>query len=87
MLKPENKNILVEIKGDYDIIAVTDQKYDTKTQGICLEVADPSNKEWIGKRVFFKSYEDDTEIERDGKKLAFIEAKFVKGTEDVEAKS
>lgn len=86
MLQPENNNILVEIEGSYDLIATPDQKYDTKTKGICIAVANPKHKEWIGKQVYFKSYEDDTEVEEDGKTLAFIEAKYVKGSKDVEAK-
>lgn len=85
MLEPENNNILVEIKGEFSVIETPEQKYDTKTQGICLAVANPKHKGWIGKRVFFKSYEDDTIIERDDVKLAFIEAKYVKGSENVEA--
>lgn len=79
MLIPDNNNILVEIKGDYDLIEVTEQKYDTKTQGICIAVANPKHEKWIGKRVYFKSYEDDSKIDEDGKTLAFIEAKIVKG--------
>lgn len=79
MVKPTKDYILVELKGEYEHIAVEEKKYDTKTKGVCKAVGDPENKHWVDKVVYWKSYEDDTKTS-DG--LAFIKSKAIMGYEE-----
>lgn len=84
MIKPDNDNILVELKGEYSLIEVTEKQgylANTKTKGLCVAVSNPKQEKWIGKMVYFKSFEDDTII---NEKFALIEAKVVKGYDDAE---
>lgn len=78
MVTPTKDYILVELKDEYEHIAVTEQKYDTKTKGVCKRVGDPEHKRWVGKVVYWESYKDDTKT-TDG--LAFIKTEFVMGYE------
>lgn len=83
MITPDNDNILVELRDEYTHIATTEKKYDTRTKGICVKAPEKFER-WLHKVVYFKSYEDDTVIEENGKRYALIEAKFVKGYTDAE---
>lgn len=83
-LTPINGCVLVQLTEVYAHVSVPDKKYDTKTSGILLKVAvDAADyKEYIGKKVFFESYKDDTAKEDDGKKYALLKAEDLKGFED-----
>jgi hypothetical protein len=86
---PDNDNILVELKSTYAHIATTEKKYDTKTRGVCLSVSNKIKDEYkhlVGKVVYWESYKDDTQVEVDGKQVAFIKAEYVQGHEDDQAK-
>lgn len=85
MLKPAHDCILVELKDQYKHIAITEKKYDTRTQGVCVAVGrDIDQPDLIGKLVFFESYKDDAIVERDDKRFAFIKADYVLGMEDAD---
>lgn len=86
MLKPLPGRVLVEIREKYSHVATTEQKYDTKTSGICVAVGPPdhSYEKFIKNRlVFWEEYKDGATIERDGKKYAFIKIEDLDGYEDV----
>lgn len=95
-LKPLPGHVLVELREKYEHVAVTEQKYDTKTSGICVAVGyvpreianDVVELEPYlpipGKRVFWEEYKDGAVIERDGKKYAFIKIEDLDGYEDDE---
>lgn len=97
-LKPLPGRILVELREKYQHVATADQKYDTKTSGICIEAAAvighpypamlASDVETCyvslkGKLVFWEEYKDGAVIERDGKKYAFVKIEDLDGYEDV----
>lgn len=98
MLKPLPGRVLVEIREQYNHVAVTQQKYDTRTSGVVVEMAylwkkdDPLTQDEIqifypkpGQLVFWEEYKDGAVIERNGKKYAFIKIDDLDGYEDVEA--
>lgn len=82
MLKPTKKALLVEPQEDYAHVVVTEQKYATKTKGLCLTSGDDEYKYLEGKIVYFPAYKDDAEAEVNGKKYVFIEIKNVLGYDD-----
>lgn len=94
-LKPLPGHVLVELRDTYEHIATTQQKYDTRTSGICISyVAYLNNKAELdywdkhdprNKRVFWEEYKDGAVIEREGKKYAFIKLEDLTGYEDVES--
>jgi co-chaperonin GroES (HSP10) len=81
MLIPARECILVELKNAYQNIETTDQKYETRTRGLCLAVGKDIEDDLVGSTVFFESYKDDALVERDGKKYAFIKAEYILGKE------
>lgn len=95
-LKPLPGRVLVEIREKYAHVAMTEQKYDTKTSGICLKFYRVFKSEddnptlhnlydnLPGKLVFWQEYKEGQIIERDGKKYAFIKIEDLDGYEDVE---
>lgn len=81
-LVPINGCVLLRLtESTYEDIAVPDKKYDTKTSGIVVAVADDvhSPVELFSKKVFFESFKDDTAFEEDGQKFAFIKFEDLKG--------
>lgn len=98
-LKPLPGRILVELREKYQHVATAEQKYDTKTSGICLEYSyKVGDNERLaandirtlytrikGKLVFWEEYKDGAVIERDGKKYAFIKIEDLDGYEDEQA--
>lgn len=95
-LKPLPGRVLVEIREKYQNVATPDQKYDTKTSGICINVGYPYGNttrmeseiqyvSLVDKLVFWEEYKDGAIIERDGKKYAFIKIEDLDGYEDVES--
>jgi hypothetical protein len=91
-LKPLPGRILVELREKYAHVATTEQKYDTKTSGICIDYFLPDNASddlkhlfndtVLMKLVFWEEYKDGAIIERDGKKYAFIKIEDLDGYED-----
>lgn len=81
----------MEIREKYSHVATTEQKYDTKTSGVCLKYAaekpiPQKNGVYdylLGKLVFWEEYKNSAIIERDGKKYAFIKIEDLDGYEDV----
>ena len=85
-LIPLQGNILVEIREAFDNVVYVDEKYDTKTQGLCVAVGDKDLEHLIGKRVFWRKYEDGEHIFIDNSAFAFIETKALQGYEDEQTK-
>lgn len=83
LLKPLGTRLLVELAEHYQHVAVTEGKYDTKTSGICVALGEdwPEWNKLIGKRVFWKAYDEGEHIIRDGKQYAFIKMEAVDGFE------
>lgn len=94
-LMPLPGRVLVELREKYTHVATTEQKYDTKTSGICIGVNAPANwnkdkrldypHSMINLVVFWEEYKNSEPIERDGKKYAFVKIEDLDGYEDVEA--
>ena len=84
-LKPISGNILVEIREAFSDVVYADQKYDTKTQGICIAVGDKDLEILTNKLVYWRKYEDGEHILRDGRTFAFIKVDALQGYEDVKA--
>ena len=53
-LIPLQGNILVEIREAFDNVVYVEEKYDTKTQGLCVAVGDKELEHLVGKRVFWR---------------------------------
>ena len=85
-LTPINGCVLVRLTEVYEHVTTPDKKYDTKTSGILLKVADDVKglDHLMNKKVFFESYKDDTSKEDKGQKYALIKATELKGYEDAE---
>lgn len=89
-LIPLPGHALVELRDKYEFVATTQQKYDTRTSGICLAVLTNSEPQapWYAahlpeKIVFWEEYKTGMAIERDGKQYAFIKIEDLTGYEDV----
>lgn len=97
-LYPLPGRVLVEVHEKYANVAVTEQKYDTKTFGTLLlanarDIKNEGNRydslNWaamVNKTVFWEEYKDGQIIERDGKKYAFIKIEDLDGYEDEQSK-
>src|SRR5882762_2215074 len=91
-LQPLPGRVLVELREEYAHVAVTENKHDTKTSGICvsynipgpfsIEAADHWYKHVLNSVVFWDEYKQGKTIERDGKKYAFIRIEDVDGYEE-----
>lgn len=85
-LTPINGCVLVRLTEVYSHVTVPDKKYDTKTSGILIKVAEDgvptTYRDLVGKKVFFESYKDDTAKEFNGEKYALIKADELKGYEN-----
>lgn len=53
--------------------------YSPSGKTIPIKVVDVVPQQLLGKRVYFKDYEDGTQIEVDGKSMAFIEYEKIRG--------
>lgn len=82
-MKPLKGNVLVQIREKFDNVVYVDEKFDTKTQGICVAVGDKELEFLIGKRVYWRKYEDGEHILMGDDSFAFIETKALQGYEDV----
>lgn len=94
-LKPLPGYALVEIYEGK--VAVTAQKYDTKTRGVCRDWLAPMGPQdpvdtaryntiyasLTGKLVFWQDYKEGSTIESDGKKYTFVKIEDLMGYEDV----
>lgn len=80
-MTPLKGNILVEIRESFDNVIYVDEKFDTKTQGVCIAVGDEDNQFLVGKRVYWRKYEDGEHILSNDKVYAFIETKALQGYE------
>jgi co-chaperonin GroES (HSP10) len=97
MLKPLPGRVLVELRDKYEHVAVTEEKYQTLTSGVCIDwfaptghkdpetiaVLDTIYNHLPGKLLFWESYREGETITRDGKKYAFIKLEDIAGYEDV----
>lgn len=86
-LTPLPGRVLVELPETYQNVVAPDQKYATKTSGICVAVArdaEPAHYELTGRLVFWEEYKDGATIERDGKKYAFIKIEDLDGYEQTD---
>jgi desulfoferrodoxin (superoxide reductase-like protein) len=79
MIIPNEGYILVELKDEYSHIAVADQKYATKTRGVCISVGDIEHENWVGHLVYWESYKDDTKV---NETQAFIKSEYVMGYQE-----
>lgn len=82
MLKPTKKAILVELKEDYEHVVVTEQKYATRTKGVCIDSGVPEFEHLVGLVVYFPAYKDDAEATYQGRKYAFVETENILGYDD-----
>jgi co-chaperonin GroES (HSP10) len=82
-LVPKDDRLLVELLGAYQHVATVEQKYETKTSGICVAIPAnidlPELRKLVGKQIFWQEYKDGKEIVVDGKKYAFIKIEDVDG--------
>ena len=80
---PINNCILVELTESLDFVEVPDKQYSTKTSGIVIAVNphEENHTHLIGKKVYFKDFEDGTQISDGDKKLALIKYEEIRGVE------
>lgn len=85
MIKPYNKNILVELQSAYKHAVTTDARtVETKKQGLCIAVSEilMTGQELLNKVVYFDEFEDTTSYTIDNKKYALIEVDKIRGYEE-----
>jgi co-chaperonin GroES (HSP10) len=95
MIKPINGCLFLELKGQYNNIQASSEKYgNTKNRGIVIDIANdirvsklrgvpllPAGLK-VGSIVYFNQYEDQSAFKRDGKDYAFIKFEDIRGVED-----
>lgn len=96
-LHPLPGHALIEIREKYEHVATTEQKYETRTSGICIEIVAVSGYPFAemmesdqvkaympirGKIVYWQEYKDGAILERDGKKYTFVKIEDLDGYED-----
>ena len=87
-LHPLNDFVLVELKQASDKFSVKEAKYDSRTEGIVIEVPAEYGtypfdvKAIVNKRVHFDQYNASEPIKRDGKQYGFIKIADIRGYED-----
>lgn len=85
---PINDCVLVRLDNStYKTIAATEKKYDSRTTGVAIAMADSVVEDLSvggleGKRVWFAEYKDDVRVERDGATYAFIKYEDIRGYDD-----
>lgn len=85
MIRPYNKNILVELQSAFKHSLTTDAKtVETKKQGLCVAVSEVlmMGQELLNKVVYFDEFEDTTNYKIDGKSYALIEVDKIRGYEE-----
>jgi co-chaperonin GroES (HSP10) len=82
---PINNCLLVELTEAYELVETVDKQYSTKTSGIVIAVDTGviNQEELLGKKVFFKDFEDGTQIDEGDKKYALIKYSEVRGYKEV----
>lgn len=90
-LHPLPGHVLVELRDKYTVVKTADEKYDTRSNGICqmctLAVSMPPEdsvfyRSLEDKLVFWEEYKTGEIITRDGKDYAFIKTEDLTGYED-----
>lgn len=81
-LVPLGDRVLVELLDQFQNIATTTGKYDSKTSGICRDIGDgyQDNLDYlIGKVVFWEQFKDHEHLVFDGKKYSFVKLEDLDG--------
>jgi co-chaperonin GroES (HSP10) len=92
-LYPLNDCVLVELKQSSKNFNIKEGKYDSRTEGIVIAVADPttslnpsniisSYNFLLNKRVHFEEFKEGARIKRDGKIYSFIKVEDIRGYEN-----
>lgn len=85
MIRPYNKNILVELQSAYKHAVTTDARtVETKKQGLCVAISEilMTGQELLNKVVYFDEFEDTTNYKIDGKNYALIDVDKIRGYEE-----
>lgn len=90
MIKPVNGCLYIELKGSYNNIKSSQEKYgNSKSRGTVLAITNEADaKELgikIGSMVYFNQYEDQSAFKRNGQDFAFIKLEDIRGVENEEA--
>lgn len=77
--------VLVELKQSFKNFTAKESKYQTRTEGIVVEV--PKRKDDLtaqleGKRVHFEEFQEGSRITRDGRIYSFIKISDIRGYEN-----
>lgn len=73
-IRPIHQTLLIELKGGYEHLDTTEEKFGSYTEGdvkaIAADAADEAKELGIeiGSRVYFAKYEDTAPIDHEGKK-------------------
>lgn len=88
-LTPLNDCVLVELKQSRKNVHTKEGKYDTRTEGIVVAIAEQSGtihqdklaKLIMGKRIYFEEFKEGARISRDGRQFSFIKLEDIRGYE------
>lgn len=81
-LKPLKDFVLVEIKELFDSVIYVEEKFDTKTTGLCLAVGDDKYKHLKGKQIYWEKYSDGQHIMQNDKSYTFIKIDKIEGYQE-----
>jgi len=93
-LYPLNDCVLVDLKQSSKNFSRKEGKYDSRTEGIVVAIANYKNPESVnitmdlkvqdllGKRVHFEEFKEGARIKRDGKIYSFIKIEDIRGYEN-----
>lgn len=91
-LIPVGERVLVQLGEQYRNIAVTEKKYDSKTNGIIVAVGDPDArvttpkgstavKSLIGKRIYWDQFKEGAAVLDGESQYCFINIEDIQGVE------
>lgn len=79
-LQPLEGRVLVELMNIYSNISVSEKKYDSKTSGVVLKVADDDKDHafLVGKKIYWRQYNEGETLYE---KYAFVKLEDIDGYE------
>lgn len=94
-LIPLNDCVLVELKQSRKNVVTTEGKYDSRTEGIVIDIPEivraktielkgisvEQIKKLVGNRIYFDDFKEGARIKRDGKIYSFIKIEDIRGYE------
>lgn len=87
-LEPIGKCVLVQVGQQYEHAATPDKKWDQRTNGILVSFSNDLTDDqqsriapFVGKRVYWESFNADSQVSKDNVQYAFVKYKDLMGVD------